>query len=129
MFEDPFHNNEIRPEAVVRIVRRNVINVFRHLSKANSAKTGGSPLFILHLRSSILQEKDGISDTSERFVTKNGPSLLFYYLFDDWYSTYGLVTRKEQQYGALLNDLVRDLQFRYPRTSYHYHHISSLLLT
>lgn len=32
--------------------------------------------------------------------------LLFYYLFDDWYTTYALVARREQQYAAELEKLV-----------------------
>ena len=124
MSEDPFPNNgtQLTPSAQVallRIVRRNVINVFTHLSKAHSAKTERSPLFILHLRSNAYQRKDGTSDTAEKFVTENGPSLLFYYLFDDWYSTYGLITRKEQRYSAVLNELVRDSQFRYAVSHHH----------
>ncbi|KAL8741664.1 MAG: hypothetical protein Q9190_005753 [Brigantiaea leucoxantha] len=35
----------------------------------------------------------------------NAPSLLFYYLFDDWFTSYSLVARKEQQYGVQLEKL------------------------
>lgn len=33
-------------------------------------------------------------------------SSLLFYLFDDWYTSYSLVVRKEQQYSAQLEDLV-----------------------
>ena len=39
-------------------------------------------------------------------VADDTPGLLFYYLFDDWSSSYGLVARKEYQYGAELDRMV-----------------------
>lgn len=36
----------------------------------------------------------------------DGPSLLLYYLFDDWMTSYSLVARKEQQFGVELGELV-----------------------
>lgn len=35
-------------------------------------------------------------------------SLIFYYLFDDWYTSYSLVAKKEHQYSAQLDSLVCD---------------------
>lgn len=34
------------------------------------------------------------------------PGSLFYYLFDDWYTSYNLVAKKEQQYANRLQLLV-----------------------
>lgn len=65
-----------------------------------------NPLLVLHLRRSIELASEGLSDSTEDFVVENGPSLLLYYLFDDWYSSYSLVARREHHYGAELNDLV-----------------------
>ncbi len=111
MSEDPFpsrNSQTLSPaqRALVQTIRRNLVNVFRHLSKASSAAIVRNPLLILHLRSNIELGDDVVSESSEKFVAQNGPSLLFYYLFDDWYLSYGLVTRKEQQYGTILDNLV-----------------------
>lgn len=37
---------------------------------------------------------------------EDGPSLLFYYIFDDWVSSYGLIAQREHQYGKALEELV-----------------------
>ena len=36
----------------------------------------------------------------------DSPGLLLYYLFDDWYTSYALVAKKEQQYATRLQALV-----------------------
>ena len=42
---------------------------------------------------------------------EESPSLLVYYLFDDWYSSYGLVSRSENHFGVQLERVVsRNLQ-------------------
>lgn len=37
---------------------------------------------------------------------EDGPSLLFYYIFDDWVSSYGLIAKREHKYGKALEELV-----------------------
>jgi hypothetical protein len=37
---------------------------------------------------------------------EDGPSLLFYYIFDDWVSSYGLIAKREHKYGVALENLV-----------------------
>lgn len=37
---------------------------------------------------------------------EDGPSLLFYYIFDDWVSSYGLIAKREHKYGVALEKLV-----------------------
>ena len=49
------------------------------------------------------------SNQSSKISILDSPGLLFYYLFDDWYTSYALVAKKEQQYAARLDDLVRAL--------------------
>ena len=41
-----------------------------------------------------------------KVTLSDSPSSLFYYLFDDWYTSYALVAKKEQQYAAQLGNLV-----------------------
>jgi hypothetical protein len=52
----------------------------------------------VHIRPGMHHYYQGQTRVSET----ESPSLLFYYLFDDWYTTYSLVARSEHQYGAHL---------------------------
>lgn len=113
VYEDPLsrpslaHKLSREQTNVLLTCRRNIINVFRHLSKEQLTRVKPNPLFVLQLRRGLeFLDNNGGPDLAESFVAENGSSLLFYYLFDDWHSTYGLVARKEQQYGSLLSNLV-----------------------
>ena len=87
-------------EAKLGIMRRNLKNVFLQLSKSNDAFRENNPMMALPIRS-------GLKDNNETDVTaRDAPSLLFHYLFDDWYTTYSLVAKKEHQYGEKLSSLV-----------------------
>ncbi|MCJ1468059.1 hypothetical protein MMC07_006685 [Pseudocyphellaria aurata] len=58
------------------------------------------------------QFRPGVQDvTSNEISQSDSPSLLFYYLFDDWSTTYSLVARKEHQYGVQLEHLVSPALF------------------
>ena len=105
--ENPFPNQEkIYDESQQRLIinmRRNLFTVFKQLSKVNDSWRMENPIMSLPVRSG-LQNIDGIEiDTSD------SPSLLFYYLFDDWYSSYSLVAKQEHQYGKQLGYLVSAL--------------------
>lgn len=80
--------------------RRNLINVFRQLSKISDAWRIDHPVNTLDIRPGVL------SNQSSNVTISDSPGLLFYYLFDDWYTTYALVSREEQQYGERLENLV-----------------------
>ena len=90
--------------AALTTSRRNLANVFRELSKSPTAIEGRTAMSTLQLRS---QPPPNAGDTSSASTSASAdaPGLLFYYLFDDWNSSYGLVARKEQQYGAQLDRL------------------------
>ncbi|KAI9840879.1 MAG: hypothetical protein M1838_003866 [Thelocarpon superellum] len=90
---------------MLAIIRRNLSNVFRELSKAPSAGVGQKAISILRIRGLQNPSSDDESEPSDAAVDRDAPSLLFFYLFDDWNSTYGLVARKEQQYGEELDRL------------------------
>ena len=56
-----------------------------------------------------LDIRPGMSFNQTTTVTmSDSPGLLFYYIFDDWYTSYALVAREEQQYANFLDELVRD---------------------
>ena len=82
-------------------VRRNLKNVFCQLSFANETSHSHNPIMSLPIRSPT-PDKDDNPHASPSDV----PSLLLYYLFDDWYTSYSLVARSEHQYGARLEQVV-----------------------
>ena len=107
--EDPFPLSNGRLDAYQQTVlfetRRNLINVFRSLSNANTFQ---APFTILPIRVRV-------GDTPEESANrqKDMPGLLFYYLFENWHNSYTLITRKESHYGLELNTLRADM-FRTP---------------
>ncbi|MCJ1478643.1 hypothetical protein MMC13_007324 [Lambiella insularis] len=91
-------NNEEQKD--LKAIRRNLSNVFCQISNANEVKTLQNPIETLPIRSPSLK-KDG----QPHALPADIPSLLFYYLFDDWYTSYSLVARREHQYGTKLEKL------------------------
>jgi hypothetical protein len=90
--------NEKREMHEALVLRRpNLLNSFRQLSKSNNGRNSKNPFMTLGIRSGV-QGTDG--------SPSDAPGLLFYYLFDDWYSAYSLVIRDENQYTAKLEKLV-----------------------
>ena len=81
-------------------MRRNLVNVFKNLSKSNDEWRRQNPIMTLPIRSGLLKIKEGEE------IASDAPSLLFFYLFDDWYTTYSLVAKQEHQYGKQLGQLV-----------------------
>ncbi|KAK5003744.1 hypothetical protein LTR28_009792, partial [Elasticomyces elasticus] len=109
--EDPWPYNEGRLDALQQRtqldIRRNLLNVFRSLSKVDR-RAGESPLTLLPIRQRV---GDTLEETVHR--SSDAPGLLFYYLFENWYNSYTLVTRQESQYGVELSQLREDM-FRKP---------------
>jgi hypothetical protein len=98
----PFNNGNLRAHELKTLfaIRRNVVNVFRQLSKSEFASRDSS-IITLPIRKRI---GDSEEETAHR--PTDSPGLLFYYLFEDWYTTYSLVSRREHQYAAELDRLV-----------------------
>ncbi|KAF2495997.1 hypothetical protein BU16DRAFT_617511 [Lophium mytilinum] len=101
----PFSNGNLRAHELRThfSIRRNLVNVFRQLSKAECASRDSS-IITLPIRKRI---GDSEEETAHR--PTDSPGLLFYYLFEDWYTTYSLVARKEHQYAAELDKLRQDM--------------------
>ncbi|KAG9993510.1 hypothetical protein KCU72_g20554, partial [Aureobasidium melanogenum] len=79
--------------------RRNLINVFRSLSKVEDNRDA-NPLVLLPIRRRLGDTKE---ETAHR--DKDAPGLLFYYLFENWFNSYSLITRRESRYGIELERL------------------------
>ena len=92
-----------RQNELLKVARRNLVNVFSELSKCPAAKARRTAMSTLQLRVGPSASHEGAIPGA---VADDTPGLLFYYLFDDWSSSYGLVARKEYQYGAELDRMV-----------------------
>ncbi|OCL10498.1 hypothetical protein AOQ84DRAFT_426903 [Glonium stellatum] len=101
----PFSNGNLRAYELRTLVavRRNLVDVFRQLSKAHCFSRENSV--------NTLPIRKRVGDTEEETAHRStdSPGLLFYYLFEDWYTTYSLVARREHQYAAELDKLRKDM--------------------
>ncbi len=102
--EDPFpfsegnlHHHELK---TLYTTRRNLVSVFRQLTKAPT------PLREVSVIMLPIRHRIGNSDQETAHRPTDAPGLLFYYLFEDWFTTYSLVTRREHGYAAELDRLV-----------------------
>lgn len=110
MHENPFPGQQsvLEPEQneILSAIRRNLLNVFCQLSRSSSGQRELNPIMALPIRGGLTSGEDGVKDGRSTSLGEDS-SLLFYYLFDDWFTSYSLVARKEHQYSAQLEDLVR----------------------
>lgn len=90
------------PQEYVSVARHNIFNIFRHLSKLHSL-TSKDMLMQISVRSSGEADQTATGDAES-------PALLFYYLFDDWMTTYSLVAQRTNPYRDQL-ELVRRMMF------------------
>jgi hypothetical protein len=105
--ENPYPRiSEPRPESEVKsvlgVVRRNVQMIFSGASKQHSASSESDSLVTIRVRASNDPRSDHVSIHQD-----DGPGLLFYYIFDDWVTSYALIAKREHKYGVLLDRLVR----------------------
>lgn len=80
----------------LKVIRRNAMLVFAGLSMQSDGKRL-NPLMATQVRN--------FPDTTS-VKSEESASLLFYYLFDDWISSYSLVIKKEHSYSTALETLV-----------------------
>lgn len=89
----------IRPEAHA-VARRNLLNVFKHLSSLYGQDDTQDALMKIRVRWNEHSAKSGAA-----YSENEAANLLFYYLFDDWLSTYALIARREHPYRDTLEHL------------------------
>lgn len=108
--EDPFPHSEGSLRAhelrTLYTTRRNLVNVFRQLTKAPTPLREVSVLML------PLRHRIGDSREESAHRASDAPGLLFYYLFEDWYTTYDLVSRREHGYAHELDRLRREMLVR-----------------
>ena len=90
--------------SVLGIVRRNIRFIFSGVSKQHAESSDKDPLVTIRVRHFNESDPDQTSIKPE-----DGPSLVFYYIFDDWVSSYGLIAKREHKYGVWLEQLVRTI--------------------
>lgn len=94
-------------QKILDIVRRNFLNIFSGVSKQHASVSENDSLVTIRVRhfSDVGPEQANIKQ-------EDGPSLLLYYIFDDWVSSYGLIAKREHQYGQVLEELVSEACLR-----------------
>ncbi|KAF1837553.1 hypothetical protein BDW02DRAFT_117739 [Decorospora gaudefroyi] len=105
--EDPFPFTNggltIQDLKTLFITRRNLVNVFRQLTKAPT------PLKDAALAQLPIRQRLGSSDEETAHRPTDAPGLLFYYLFEDWGATFNLISRREHGYAAELDRLRQEM--------------------
>lgn len=87
------------PEEYVKAMRFNVLNIFSHLSKLRP-DTSIHSLMQVYVRPDPCDEHNSVQDG-------DSAALLFYYLFDDWVTTYALITQRHNPYRDQLESIRR----------------------
>ncbi|KIW23030.1 uncharacterized protein PV07_11262 [Cladophialophora immunda] len=88
------------------VSRRNVLNVFHHLSKQHNKDSSRDALMKVRVR-----WNEYSNNNTAGYDPKEAASLLFYYLFDDWVSTYRLIARLDHPYRRELEEM-QQLMFK-----------------
>ncbi|RAH72805.1 uncharacterized protein BO66DRAFT_317022 [Aspergillus aculeatinus CBS 121060] len=108
MQENPFPGlsspSEKEIKAVLGVVRRNLQLIFSGVSRHHPASSESDSLVTIRVRPSSEACPEQTSIRQE-----DGPSLLFYYIFDDWVSSYALVAKREHKYGVALDRLRQNM--------------------
>ena len=94
---------------VLKVVRKNQLNVVVHLSQVHlQSSSHENTLMQVSIRP-LNTNPDDAMPTS--FNAAHAASLLFYYLFDDWMTTYGLISGREHPYRDSLESLRQKMSF------------------
>ncbi|EER28026.1 hypothetical protein CPC735_033620 [Coccidioides posadasii C735 delta SOWgp] len=104
--ENPFAQETLSPDqrqAALKVIRRNTGLILSGISKQHKEKKKQNPLMNTHIRNFSNASSD------MRIKEGEGPSLLFYYIFDDWVTNYGLVIGREHSYSSALEKLRTDM--------------------
>ncbi|KAF4769724.1 hypothetical protein HAV15_011358 [Penicillium sp. str.  len=102
--ENPFARQQEVPideaKPVLDIVRRNIRFIFAGVSRQHFAMSESESLITIRVR-----HFSDLGPDQANIKQEDGPSLLFYYIFDDWVSSYGLIAKREHKYGVALEEL------------------------
>ncbi|KAI5795126.1 hypothetical protein EDC01DRAFT_654181 [Geopyxis carbonaria] len=100
---------QIAPDDLVK-VRRNMLGVFRSLSLSDAASNSAESLILGGGLDDLPFRVQGPRGTPREFENvQAGPSLLLYYLFDDWHSIYRFVRLRGDPYSTQMRRLRNDM--------------------
>ncbi|KAJ5188430.1 hypothetical protein N7491_004755 [Penicillium cf. griseofulvum] len=106
--ENPFPRRKTVPideaKPVLDIVRRNIRFIFAGVSRQHFAMSESESLITIRVR-----HFSDLGPDQANIKQEDGPSLLFYYIFDDWVSSYGLIAKREHKYGVALDKLRKQM--------------------
>ncbi|KAJ5797329.1 uncharacterized protein N7503_006625 [Penicillium pulvis] len=104
MQENPFPQQKgaLLPDQIktMDVVRRNVRFIVSGVSKQHLTMSESDSLVTIRVR-----HFNDVGPDQANIKQEDGPSLLYYYIFDDWVSSYGLIAKREHQYGVALEQL------------------------
>ncbi|KAJ5998320.1 hypothetical protein N7451_006130 [Penicillium sp. IBT 35674x] len=104
MQENPFPQQKgaLLPDQIktTDVVRRNVRFIVSGVSKQHLTMSESDSLVTIRVR-----HFNDVGPDQANIKQEDGPSLLYYYIFDDWVSSYGLIAKREHQYGVALERL------------------------
>lgn len=86
---------------ILEVARRNIRSIFAGVSRLHQSKTESDSLVTIRVR-----HFNDVGPDQANIKQEDGPSLLFYYIFDDWMSSFGLIAKREHKYGVALEELV-----------------------
>jgi Mg2+ and Co2+ transporter CorA len=98
----------IKEQRDIITVRRNMLNVFRSLSLSDAAKSHGkseSSVSLGYGLDDLPFRRNMHQPQRESENVHGGPSLLLYYLFDDWHSSYEFVLGRGAPYSTQMRNL------------------------
>jgi len=101
-----FQRPDVDKPSAYAAARRNVLNVFKHLSTQHDHNSAMDALMKVGVR---WYERSKKSEDDASYASE-AASLLFYYLFDDWLTTYALIARRAHPYRDKL-ELLRQAMF------------------
>ena len=120
--ENPFPSVELLDEHQQReldSIRHNMLNVFTQVSNVTDRDEIANPIMAVQVRSG---RKTSLGES--QLYPEDSPSLLMFYLFDDWYTSYSLVAKSDHEYRRQLNT-IRWEMFQSAQL-YHVHKLHSL---
>ena len=79
-----------------------MLNVFDQISKATDGDQMLNPIMTVQVRAG---RNANLAESHVR--DEDSASLLLYYLFDDWFTSYSLVAKSDHKYKRQLNSIVR----------------------
>ena len=94
-------STEPNEEKTRAVIRKNILNIVQQISGASEGNSSRNAVMQLQVRQFLRPGHEQADQTS-----RDAPSLLFYYAFDDWYSAYNLIAQKGHQYELRLEELV-----------------------